>query len=448
MYYKLYTVLGWLLVIVAMPFFVPFCLLTRKHLSSLTQRFGFFNPEYTWKHKKRLWFHAASVGEIQAAKALISLLLQFEIRADIIISTITEQGHLSAIRQLNHTALCLYAPVDLPWVVERFIRKLKPSVYICLETELWPNMLRLARVHGVKTLLLNGRLSEKSFRKYQKITGFMSQVLGCFNSASVIQTIDRERYVALGFDPTKIKVHGNAKYDLRIEALLANHECDPRLSGATLRESITRQYKEMLGLEQNQPVLLAGSTHTGEEALMLTAHEALAATIPNLVLIIAPRHLARLDQIKTDWLSKKLPFQTFSQVLKSQRTSLVILIDRMGELAKLYAVATYVFCGGSLVKRGGHNIMEPALWGTPPFYGPHMNDFNDARALLENQEAGYPINNIHELIVKISYFHQHQDKYQQAAQRALAVASAQHGAATKQVEMICQLLDCSSTCIN
>ena len=448
MYYKLYTVLGWLLVIAAMPFFVPFCLLTRKNLASLTQRFGFFNPRDTWKHKNRLWFHAASVGEVQAAKALISPLIQSGVQADIIITTNTEQGHLTAIRQFGDTALCLYAPVDLPWVVERFIQKLNPSMYICLETELWPNILRLTRAHGVKTLLLNGRLSANSFRKYQKIVGFMVQVLGCFDSASVIQTIDRDRYLALGFDPAKIKVNGNAKYDLRIESLLAPHESNPRLSGLALKETVAQHYREMLGLRHNQPVLLAGSTHAGEEAIMLAALDALAATIPNLVLMIAPRHLDRLEQIKTAWLSKKVPFQTFRHAAENQLPSRVILVDRMGELVKLYALATYVFCGGSLVARGGHNIMEPASWGTPPFYGPHMNDFSDACTLLESQDAGYPIDNVQELVDKIRYFHQHQDKYQQASRRALAVASSQHGAATKQVEMITQLLGCSSTCTN
>lgn len=268
----------------------------------------------------------------------------------------------------------------------------------------------------------------------------MGQVLSCFDSASVIQVIDRDRYVALGFDPKKIEVHGNVKYDLRIETLVANDEFYQKHSGIELREVVTSHYQKVLGLRQHQPVLLAGSTHSGEEAIILAVYETLTAVIPNLVLIVAPRHLDRLDQIKTDYQRKGITFQTFRQVLDGKRTARIIIVDRMGELAKLYAVATYVFCGGSLVPRGGHNIMEPAIWGKSPFYGPHMTDFIDARTLLESADAGFTINNDQELIDKISYFHHNQDKYQQAAQRALTVAFTQQGSALKQAKMICHAL--------
>ena len=441
MYHRLYIILGWFIVTISLPFFVSYCLLSGKSCASLRQRFGDFSPTYAWQHKKRLWFHASSVGEVQAAIALISVIHLLKIPADIIISTVTEQGLLAARRQCKDTAYCLFAPIDLPWVVERFLRKLQPSVYICLETELWPTMLRLAQTHGVKTLLLNGRLSERSFQKYKKICTFMGQILSYFDSAAVIQAIDRERYMALGFEPAKIKVLGNAKYDLRIETLVAHDESYPKHSDQALREAITRHYQEVLALGQGRPVLLAGSTHSGEEAIMLTIHATLVPIIPDLILIIAPRHLDRLDQIKMDWQRKGVAFQTFSQVLDSQRTTRVILVDRMGELAKLYAVATYVFCGGSLVPRGGHNIMEAAIWGKPPFYGPHMIDFMDARTLLESVEAGFIIDNSQELIDKIRYFHHHPDEYQQAVHRTLAIASAQQGSAIKQAEMIGLALD-------
>lgn len=419
-----------------MPFFVLFSLLTGKSLASLRQRLGLFNPSYAWKHQQRLWFHAASVGEVQAAKALISALQPLGVRTDIIVTTVTEQGHAAAKRQLGQSALCLYAPIDLPWVIERFARKLKPTIYISLETELWPNMLRLARARGVKTLLLNGRLSARAFRRYRHFTGFMHQVLGSFNAASVILDVDRERYLALGFDPTTIEVNGNAKYDLSLGSMFEQQHYPPEMTGSTLKEWVAGQYQELLGLDRNQPVLLAGSTHTGEEAIILAAYDSLVQTIPDLVLLIAPRHLDRLDQIKADLQRRGIAFQAFGQVLAGQRTARIIVIDRMGELAKLYAVATYVFCGGSLVPRGGHNIMEPAMWGVPPLYGPHMNDFTDACTLLESVQAGYPIENKQELIDKIIFLHHHQDIYQQASQRALTILSAQQGAAVKQAELI------------
>jgi 3-deoxy-D-manno-octulosonic-acid transferase len=382
LYYRLYTVLGWLLVMVAVPFFMPFALLTGKRLVGLRQRLGFFDPAHDFRHPKRLWFHAASVGEVQVVKALIDAMQRMEIRADIIITTVTEQGLAAANRQLGPSALCLYAPIDLPWVVARFLRKLRPSVYICLETELWPTMLRLAKANGVPTLLLNGRLSESSLRRYQKIARFMEQVVNCFTAASVIRDMDRERFLALGLMPGKIAVYGNAKYDLALESLFTNHASLCGLSGSALRVAAIRHYQRLLGLAAGQPVLVAGSTHSGEEAILLTAFQALLPTIPDLVLIIAPRHLERLQGLKAEWHCSGIAFQGLSQARMSGRTANIVVVDQMGELARLYAVATYVFCGGSLVARGGHNIMEPALWGKPPLYGPHMHDFMDARALL------------------------------------------------------------------
>lgn len=422
-----------------MPIYVVYCLLTRRRLAGLWQRFGFFNPPLPWNYPKRLWFHAASVGEVQAAKALIAALRKRDTRADIIVSTVTEQGHLAATKHLTGVAFCLYAPIDLPWVVERFINRLSPTVYICLETELWPNVLRLMQTHGITTLLLNGRLSENAFSRYTQIPGFMRQIVGCFNSASVIRSIDRERYLSLGLEPNKIQINGNAKYDQPIESIIP---CNGyQNEGNELRHSVISHYQRLLNLTQNQPVFLAGSTHSGEEAMVLEAFKALAATIPDLALIVAPRHLERLEQIMAEWRSQSINFVLMTQARSGRQGAKIILVDQMGELASLYSIATYAFCGGSLVDRGGHNIMEPAFWGTPPFFGPYMNDFNDALSLLEPQGAGFLVHNTKELINKIMYFHHHQDIYHQAGQRALSIAEAQQGAATRQADIIRQALD-------
>jgi len=424
-----------------MPIFVTCRLITRKPLTDLWQRFGVFTPPHPWNHPQRLWFHAASVGEVQAAKALITTLRQRDTRADIIVSTVTAQGYLAATKQLAGVALCLYAPIDLPWVVERFINKLTPSVYICLETELWPNTLRLMRDHGITTLLLNGRLSENAFRRYSKISDFMRQVVRCFNAASVIQRLDRERYLALGLEPEKIQVHGNAKYDQHLTPIVSLPSGQQETRGNEHRASVITHYQCLLGLKPHQRVFIAGSTHSGEEALILEAFRTLATAIPDLVLIVAPRHLERLDKIMTDWRGQGIHFCLLSAMTGSRHEKPIILVDQMGELANLYSIATYVFCGGSLVDRGGHNIMEPAFWGKPPLFGPHMSDFNDARSMLEGQDAGFLVQNTQELVARILYFHHHHDSYQQAGQRAATIALAQQGSATRQADIICHALD-------
>lgn len=439
--YRLYTLLGWILVFSIMPVYLVYCLLTKKQLTGLWQRFGFFLPPLTWNHPKRLWFHAASVGEVQAARAIISALRGLDTRADFIITTVTQQGHRAATMQLAHGVTCLYAPIDLPFVVKQFIAKLSPDVYICLETELWPNTLRLMQKNGTRTLLLNGRLSESSFKRYKKIAQFMKQVVRCFDSASVIQEIDRERYVSLGLEHNKIQINGNAKYDQPIESCVPLNDRHCPGGGNTLRQTIPRHYQDLLGLKQDQNVLIAGSTHSGEESMILDVFSTLTATIPDLVLIIAPRHLERLDQIMGEWREQNISFKKLSQARQHhQEDAKIILVDQMGELACLYSIGTYVFCGGSLVDRGGHNVMEPAIWAKPPFFGPYMNDFNDARLLLEKESAGFLVNNTEELISKILYFHLHQDRYQEAAQRAQNVAVAQQGAATRQAIIIRQAL--------
>jgi len=387
-----------------------------------------------------VWFHAASVGEVQAVVAILSAMQDMGIKADIVITTVTKQGLLAAKRQCMNQAYCLFAPLDLPWVIERFIRKLDPSLYVCLETELWPNMLRLAKRHRINTLLLNGRLSKKSLRKYLWGKPFVRQILACFDAAAVIHSLDRERYLALGFDQDKIDVHGNAKYDLPLSKVANSTLTGEILSDASLRESTRIHYHEALDLVPNQPLLVAGSTHAGEEAILISVFENLLPKIPNLVLLLAPRHLDRLDQIKNDLRRKQIGFQTFSQVLQGQRNTQVIILDRMGELAKLYAVATYVFCGGSLTPQGGHNIMEPAIWGKSPFYGPNMQDFRDARDLLEEAKAGFTVHDGQELSDRIWYFHCHQEEFQQAAHRALTVSSQQQGSAHKQAMLVSRLL--------
>lgn len=433
-----------MLVGAAFPFFSLYTWLFGHSCAELRQRLGAFNTDFERKHHRCVWFHAASVGEVQAVVAILAAMQDMGIKADIVITTVTKQGLLAAKRQCMDQAYCLFAPIDLPWVVERFIRRLDPSLYVCLETELWPNMLRLAKGHQIKTLLLNGRLSKKSLRKYLWGKPFVRQILACFDAAAVIHSLDLERYLALGFDHHKIDVYGNAKYDLPLNKIAGSAPTKEILSDASIRESTRVHYRAALDLAPDQPLLLAGSTHAGEEAILISVLESLLPKIPNLVLLLAPRHLDRLDQVKTALQRKQIKFQTFSQALHGQRNTQVIVLDRMGELAKLYAVATYVFCGGSLTPQGGHNIMEPAIWGKSPFYGPNMQDFRDARELLEEANAGFTVHDGQELSAKIWYLHRHQEEFQQAANRALAVSSQQQGSAHKQAMLVSRLLNSSA----
>ena len=291
-----------------------------------------------------IWLHGASVGEVQLARVLINELVKILPDADFILSTMTEQGMEVAMKQLGDKVRCIYAPLDLVGIVRRAIKKIRPSLYICLETELWPAVLFEAQRAGVKLVLLNGRLSERSYHRYRLIKGFMKRILACFSLLSVIQPSDAKRYMSLGADAEKIRVLGNAKYDQDMRSLAAESE---------------ERYRVWLNMQPGHALLVAGSTHNGEVEGMLQ--------------------------------QKQVPFELLSRVKVSDRRTDTVLVDTVGDLAGLYSVASYVFCGGSLVERGGHNIMEPALFGKPVFYGPSIKDFSDAAELLESAGGGFPV---------------------------------------------------------
>jgi 3-deoxy-D-manno-octulosonic-acid transferase len=374
-----------------------------------------------------IWLHGASVGEVLLAMILIKELAVILPGADFVLSTMTEQGMEVARKQEGVKVRCIYAPLDLVGIVGRAIRKIKPSLYICLETELWPAFLLEAKRSGVKLVLLNGRLSELSYQRYKLVKGFMKRILSCFSMISVIQQTDAKRYISLGAEPGKIRVLGNAKYDQAEKNLAPESQ---------------EHYRSWLNLHQEQPLFVAGSTHTGEEEMLLAVFQDLkkATGLQDLVWIVAPRHLQRLAEVEEMLNQKQVPYERLSDLKSSERKTDTILVDSMGDLAGFYSIASYVFCGGSLVERGGHNIMEAAIFGKPVFYGPSMKDFSDAAELLESGGGGFPVGGPEALTESILYFMDHPEEYDLAGKRAREVAATQQGAARKQAQLIKDVL--------
>ena len=422
MLYTLYQLFGWLFFIAVFPFACVFLGLSSKHRQGLRQRFGHVEDVQLDEEKPvRIWLHASSVGEIQVAKALIPEIKRQLPEASIVVSTGNRHGMAVAAQLLPEDVPCFFAPLDLIGIVNRTLETIRPTIYVCLETELWPNMIRQAQQHGAKLFLLNGRLSEKSFAGYRKIKGFMSDLLSCFTKISVIQGGDAKRFRALGADPANIRILGNAKYDQ---------------STAQTNPHPAERYRQMLNIHRQQPVLVTGSTHTGEEAMLIEVFRALQQRLPDLVWVIAPRHLRRLTEIEKLFAEEGIATMRLRQIQEQGRSTEVVLIDTMGELAGLYSMATYVFCGGSLVERGGHNVLEAAAWGTPVFYGPHMADFSDAKALLEAEGAGFRVKTPQELTGRLLYFVEKPEEYSVAGRSAMKVAARQQGSAQKQIALI------------
>ncbi len=418
MTYGIYRLLTRLIFTLAFPFFLVYSGITGKHRAGLRQRLGFYNDiNPATAGTPVIWIHGASVGEVMAAKILATRIKREFPDAALILSTVTEQGLKIARQQFGDMASCIFAPLDLPGPVKRASETIRPDIYICLETELWPNLLARLQSGNTRLFLLNGRLSERSSRRYRLMRSFSKKVLTGFDTIATITGGDGDRFISLGADKNKITVTGNSKYDLQ---------------GPVSTAAIRSNWRQRLALADNQPVLIAGSTHTGEEELMLEVFRSLKSTMPGLVLIIAPRHLTRLKELRTLGAANQTDHDLLSSVKLKGRQTNIIIVDSIGELSELYSAADFIFCGGSLVPRGGHNIMEAAIWGIPIFYGPYMRDFTDARQLLEGN-GGITVNTSGELTEKITELFLHPDLYDKVASAARLTALSQQGAAEKQL---------------
>lgn len=421
MQYGLYQVISWLFYLLAFPLFFLYSLVSGRHGAGLGERLGQVTLQIATDQAPRIWIHAASVGEVQAARALIPELLKAFPQAGLVVSTMTVQGRKRAEADLGQVATCIYAPLDLAPFVRKSLRAVQPDIYICLETELWPTFIRQAADRGTPLFLLNARLSEKSFGRYRRFGRLAKDVLGRFAAIAAITAADGERFLALGAPAAKITVSGNAKYD-RQETMFR-----PEAAG---------RCQQLLGVTGNQPVLVAGSTHTGEEEVLLEAFAILRANIPALTLVLAPRHLRRLEGVATLLANQGVAWQYWTAVKEKGRTAPIVLLDTMGELADLYGAATLVFCGGSLVDKGGHNILEAAAWGKPVFFGPHMQDFTDARAILETAGAGFTVHSAAELAAAALPLLQHPEQYAAVAERARLAVQENQGAAAAMTRLV------------
>ncbi len=419
-----YQIVLGLLFYLCFPFLLLLVLVTGRHRQDLGERLGSYRkiPRRDGE-EMRIWLHAASVGEVRAAGAVIAALRNRLPQARYFLSTMTVHGKKVAGEQLPSDVTCFLAPLDVPLVVDRALDTVDPDIYVCIETEIWPLLIHRAWSRGVRPVLVNGRMSEKSCRRYKKIPWLIGSVLRKFHAVAVITEADRSRYLAAGADGKTLSVEGNAKYDLSL----------PGDAGA-----LQRRYRSVV--RPAGEVLITGSTHTGEEEMLLPLYRRLRSE-KELVWILAPRHPDRLPTIEALFRQEGQEFDRFSDMLGGKRRQHgVVILDSLGELAGLYAIATYVFCGGSLVTRGGHNVMEAAIWGKPVFYGPHIGDFRDAVELLESVRAGFRVQDVLELEEKIRFFRNDPAAYADACQRAGAVAASQAGAAGRQAEIVLRCL--------
>jgi 3-deoxy-D-manno-octulosonic-acid transferase len=333
------------------------------------------------------WLHAVSVGEAIAAAPLVEGLQRLHPELPMVMTTVTNTGAQIVRERFAGRVTHRFFPLDLPWAVRRFAAAIDPAFLICMETELWPNTLRALAARGVPVMIANGRISDRSYRRYRLVRRFLASVLADVRVFAMQSDEDARRIIALGAHPERVVVTGNMKADAAV--------ADP--AGAI------DLWRRLLALSPGQRVWIAGSTHAGEEELVLEAHRAALAESPELVLVVAPRHPERTGEVRAllarkGWASirrSELPVAVTSTEVSAVPP--VIVLDTVGELAALYAIADVVFVGGSLVPVGGHNLLEAAQRRKPVLVGPHVGNFRESTSLLESIGAAVVVRDAAEL---------------------------------------------------
>lgn len=373
-----YNILLGLSTLVLGPFYGLKILFTGKYRKSIGGKLGNVGPEMfeTLDGAPRIWVHAVSVGEVTAAAPIIDALRGRYPGASIALSSSTETGQEMARRVAGKADLFFYYPLDIPWVVKKVLGYVRPDILVLLESEFWPNLIDRCRRRGTPVVLVNGRISPRSFNRYRLSRFFWKEVLASVDWLGMISPVDAERIGAFGGRTERITVEGNAKYDGL---------------AARVAPSLREEALESLQIGAGEQVFVAGSTHEGEEDVVLEVFAALQRDFPGMCLVLVPRHTDRREEVLRKAREKGFSDTvTLSEIRagRKRRGERVIVVDVIGELFKIYGLATVVFCGGSLVPKGGQNILEAAAWGKVVFYGPSMEDFTEERRILEATGAG------------------------------------------------------------
>jgi 3-deoxy-D-manno-octulosonic-acid transferase len=362
--YILYSVLVLAVFVIASPWFAYQAIRYKKYVASLGQRMGYLPVSFNMDGDASIWIHAVSVGEVLTARPLIADLKRRYPDLRLFLSTTTIAGQQLARRSVPNVDEVFYFPFDLGIVVRRTLDLVRPKLFIMMETEIWPVLLRECRRRGVKTAIVNGRLSSRSFPRYRFIRPFMRRVLQDIDRFCVQSDESVRRFIELGADPGRTIVTGSLKFD----------SLDP--SGQSrARERVLRYFR----MTPSRPVIVAGSTMKGEETAVLRAFRRIRSTAPSTLLVIAPRHPERFDEVAD--LCRGEGWKTLRRsrdlAIDAEPRADIVVLDTIGELAAVYQLGTVVFVGGSLFPTGGHNVLEPAIHGRPIVFGPHMDNFRE-----------------------------------------------------------------------
>ncbi|AJQ25965.1 3-deoxy-D-manno-octulosonic acid transferase [Pelosinus fermentans] len=424
----LYNLLVTLLVVLAAPVFLFRFIREEGFGRRLRQSFGFIPEEELAPvlQKDCIWLHAASVGEIVAASPIIKEISNELPDKPILISVVTSSGYDMAKRIIKDADSIIFFPLDLPYLSHSVVKRVRPSVFLLVETELWPNFLKAARHFSIPVMMVNGRISDKSVERYHYMRSILKSMLNTVEKFCMQSTIDAQYIIRLGADVQRVVVTGNTKFD-------------QTYTNVTLKEQQT--LRQGMGIEESVPVLVAGSTHPGEEEMLLTAFQKVRESYPSAKLLIAPRDIIRSEEIvnlAATYGFKGILRTKFSQQSREQHD--IIVLDTIGELGKVYSIGVIIYVGGSLVPRGGHNILEPAAHGKSILVGPHMFNFKETYALFSGRQACVTVYDAETLGTTFLELLNNEELRLKMSQETLTIIEENRGASRKSVMYLKELL--------
>lgn len=375
-----------------------------------------------------IWVHAASVGEVVAASPIVRELKRQYPEEMVVVSVVTATGHKMAQRIIPEADGHIFFPFDLPVITERIVEIVNPKAIILIETELWPNFLRLAWQKKIPVMMMNGRISDRSMKRYSLIRRYTGKMLRQIRSFCMQSAFDAKHIIAMGADPDRVVVTGNTKYDQTY---------------ATVSEEERKALRKEFRFDGMGPIIVAGSTHSGEEEILMRTFKKLLATHPDARLLLAVREITRAASVKAH-----IRMHGFSVIRRSEmgtssdngESHQVVILDTIGELGRLYSLADVVFVGGSFVKVGGHNILEPAAHGKPVLVGPYMFNFKEIFELLSKRGACIMAKDEEDFQKQLNDLLADPERMKEMGKQALEVVHENQGATRRNIECFEKLI--------
>lgn len=413
------------LLIYIIPYFIRIKLIRKERLF-IKERLGSNLPSIQ-SGEKSIWFHAVSVGEVLSLQNLIMKVRERHPEWSILFSTLTNTGMRVAREKLKDADHIFFVPVDFACVVKKFFHALKPDLFVLAESEFWPNLLRTASERTEGVLLINGRISQRAFKRHFRFRFISQKILKNIDMFLVQTETDKKRLEEIGLNSEVVQVVSNLKSEITL----------PQFSEEELMNT-----KEDLGIPPTKKVVVAGSTRKGEEKIILDAFEKARKQRDDLLLILAPRHPERIDDVEK--ICQVLSFRVVKRTAARPNTRWdIMILDTMGELAQFYAFCTLAFIGGSLVPWGGQNLLEPAFYGKPVFFGPHMKNFAYLADKFVQAEAARVVTGMDDVLEMLLI--QDEDFLKEMGNRAKKTLHSLRGATEKTVRAIETMMGGSQT---